>query len=162
MARTGMDSAMAGVAASPNRTATPIDEETAETHAAIPAEDSPTDAAREFKIHTPGGTRSMELKLNEITAILVALQKSSMEITQKVQKLEAAMAPGADPWQAGPAASQSAPPQPPAVSGEAVVLAPGPSERDVAPAAASSEVLLRPPDRQDVLKLDTYDGDTDH
>ena len=75
---------MAGVAASPHRTATPVDEETAEAHAAIPAEDSPTDAAREFEIHTTGGTRAVELKLNKITAVLVFLQKSSMKITQNV------------------------------------------------------------------------------
>ena len=70
---------MAGVAASPHRTSNPGDEETAEAHAAIPAEDWLTDAAGEFEIHTPGGTRAVELKLNEITAILVALHKSSMD-----------------------------------------------------------------------------------
>ena len=32
----------------------------------------------------------------------------------------------------------------------------------MAPAEASAEVLLRPPDRKDVLRLDTYNGNTDH
>ena len=44
MAHTGIDAVMAGVAASPLRTQTPVDEKTAEEHAAIPAAASPLSA----------------------------------------------------------------------------------------------------------------------
>ena len=85
MARTCIDAVMAGVAASPLRTQTPVDEETAEEHAAIPAEAFPLNAeAPEYENHTPGGTRALELQLAEITAMFVALQKNGLEIAKKV------------------------------------------------------------------------------